>query len=177
MCSWAEIQLCIVREDWCYFCLMCCWAEISCLVREGWCYFCLMCSWAEISCVLCVKVDTIFIWCVLGLKCSCVLCVRIDAILLCSWASADPLRPAQSSLLRRNTGKSQTPFSPFHIWLSAGNCLIWGSEMWGRQLSELSWWVKALGSGTRSSDYSMRSRLNLVGQPLGRLCCPDPSWG
>ena len=30
---------------------------------------------------------------------------------------------------------------------------------------------------TRSLDSSERSRLNLVGQPLGRDCCLDSSWG
>jgi hypothetical protein len=37
--------------------------------------------------------------------------------------------------------------------------------------------LRGLGSGTRSLDFSSRSSLNLVGQPLGRDCCPDSSWG
>jgi len=34
-----------------------------------------------------------------------------------------------------------------------------------------------MGSGTGSLDSSERSRLDLVGKPLGRDCCPDSSWG
>jgi len=34
-----------------------------------------------------------------------------------------------------------------------------------------------VGSPTRNLDSSERSRLNLVGQPLCRDCCPDSSWG
>jgi len=33
-----------------------------------------------------------------------------------------------------------------------------------------------LGSGTRILDSSSRCSLDLVGQPLGRDCCPDSSW-
>jgi hypothetical protein len=29
----------------------------------------------------------------------------------------------------------------------------------------------------RSLDYSLKNRLNLVGQPLGRDCYPDYLWG
>jgi hypothetical protein len=52
-----------------------------------------------------------------------------------------------------------------------------GSERWGRQLLESSWWLQGLGSGTPSLDSAGSSRLDLVDRPLGNVCCPDSSWG
>jgi hypothetical protein len=56
-------------------------------------------------------------------------------------------------------------------------CYFGWSEMWGRQLSEISWWVSGLESGTHSLDILTRCRLHLLGQPLRRWCWPDSSWG
>ena len=63
------------------------------------------------------------------------------------WLLTRPPSAGSKFVAMRNTGAGWTPFSPFHIWLSAGDWLFWSSEMWGRQLSEFSWWVKACGLG------------------------------
>jgi hypothetical protein len=52
-----------------------------------------------------------------------------------------------------------------------------GSERWGRQRLEYSWWLQELGSGTRSLDSAGSSRLDLFDWPLGKDCCLDSSWG
>jgi hypothetical protein len=76
---------------------------------------------------------------------------------------------------------AEVPEQDGHIpLLSIYMAIVWrlvnrGSERWGRQLFEFSWWLSGLGSGTRSLDSSERS-LNFVGQPLGRDCCPESSW-
>jgi hypothetical protein len=82
--------------------------------------------------------------------------------------------------VRRN---AELPEQDGHLpLLSMCMTIVWrlairGSKRWGRQLFEFSWWLKGLGSGTHSSNFSWRRRLNSVDQPLGRDCCPDSSRG
>jgi len=52
-----------------------------------------------------------------------------------------------------------------------------GSERWGHQRLEYSWWLQELGSGSRSLDSAGSSRLDLVDRLLGKDCCLDSSWG
>jgi len=52
-----------------------------------------------------------------------------------------------------------------------------GSERWGRQRLEFSWWLQELGSGTRSLDSAESSRRDLVDRPLVKDCYLDPSLG
>ena len=55
------------------------------------------------------------------------------------------LRLVQGPLLRgsnRYTRRKETPFSPFHIRLSAGDWLLLGRERRGLKLSEFPWWVR-----------------------------------
>jgi len=85
-------------------------------------------------------------------------------------------RPAQSSLLRGSTGTGRTPFSPFITRYRMG--IGYFGEVKGGGVKRV--FLVGLGVGVwdcRSLDSSSRSRLNLVGQPMGRDCCPDSSWG
>jgi hypothetical protein len=94
----------------------------------------------------------------------------------CFTVSRPPQAGSKFSRKRKYRNRTDTSHS-FPYMAIVWRLVNRGSERWGRQLLELSWWLQELGSGTRKLDSVGSSRLGLVDRPLGNDCCLDSSWG
>jgi len=99
----------------------------------------------------------------------------VPSVSMLKISAAPPQAGSKFSGTRKYRNRTDTSHSfPYMaiIWRLVNR----GSERWGRQLLEFSWWLQELESGTRSLD-SAGSRLDLVDRPRVKDCCLDSSWG